>query len=149
MTRRLLATEVRAALCAAALAVTGSCGGSPTAPAAPALNLAGSWTGAWTYMAGGATVADTVTLTLNQNGVSVAGLWAAASGPGGQIVFEAGASVSGTVSFSQTLLSGVNCSATTTVSGTASSTSLQFNVGTLPQSGLCQWPPNQQFVFTR
>lgn len=142
---RVLATV----LCAAAFVGTGSCGGSPTAPAAPALNLAGSWTGTWSFVAGGAAVTDTVTLTLNQNGVSVGGLWAAASGPGGQLAFEAATSVSGTVSFSQTLLSGVNCSANTTVSGTASSTRLQLTVGTLPQSGLCQWPPNQQFAFTR
>jgi hypothetical protein len=99
-----------------------ACGGSTTTPAPTLLSLAGAWTGTWTFVSGGATVSDTVTLTLTQNpsGGSVGGQWSAAGGAGGTVSFPATADFTGTATISQTPLTGGNCSASTTITGTAS-----------------------------
>src|SRR5690349_13863842 len=60
-------------------AAASSCGDSPAAPAA-SLNLAGNWTGTWTFVSGGATVTDTVTMTVSQSGTSAGGQWNASGG---------------------------------------------------------------------
>lgn len=132
-----------------ALALGPSCGGSsPAAPTQP-LNLAGAWTGTWTFVTAGATVSDAASVTITQTGTSIGGLWTASNGPGGQLAFSAGTSISGTATISQVLLSGQVCTASTTLTGTASATSLQFTLGALASAGLCQWATNQQFSFTR
>jgi hypothetical protein len=136
-------------LLACSLAFSACNGRSPAAPAPVPLNLAGTWTGTWTFVSGGATVTDAATVTLAQTDTSAAGSWSSASGPGGQLAFTVGASVTGTISLSQTLLNGVNCSASTTVVGTATSTQLKFTLAALTPTGLCQWATNQQFTFSR
>ena len=128
--------------------VLAACGDSTTTPSPTPLNLAGTWTGTWTFVSGGATVTDTVTLTLVQSGESVGGQWAA-SGGGGTVSFAPTADFTGTATISQTPLAGANCSATTTITGTASASQIRFTLGTLTPVGLCQWATNQQFTFTR
>jgi hypothetical protein len=107
------------------------------------------WTGTWTFTSGGAIVSDTATVTLAQTGTSASGSWSAGAGPGGQLTLTIGANISGTISVSQTLLNGVNCSASTTVAGSATSTQISFTLVALAPTGLCQWATNQQFTFTR
>lgn len=128
-----------------------ACGGShsPASPSPAPLNLGGAWTGTWTFVTAGVTVTDSVSMTLTQTGSSAGGQWSAAGGAGGQVVLTPGASLSGTSSISQTLLTGQNCSASTTLSGTASATQMQFTLGPLAPAGLCQWATNHQFRFTR
>lgn len=137
---------------AATVVVAGSawaCGGSTTTPSPPALSLGGTWTGTWTFVAAGATVVDTVTLTLSQSGGTAAGQWSASSGPGGTISFPVGDTIAGATSISQTIITGPNCFAETTVTGTATATSLKFTLGPLTNAGLCQWAASHQFAFTR
>jgi len=127
-----------------------ACGGSsPAGPSPAPLNLSGTWTGTWTFVTAGVTVTDAVSMTLTHTGVSAGGQWSAAGGAGGQVILTPGASLSGTSSISQTLLTGQNCSASTTLSGTASATQIQFTLGTLTPAGLCQWATNHRFAFTR
>jgi hypothetical protein len=97
----------------------------------------------------GATVVDAVTLTLTQSSSTTGGPWSASGGAAGTISFATGATFTGTASISQTLLSGPNCSASTTLSGTASATSLQFTLESLTPAGLCQWAASHQFALTR
>lgn len=121
----------------------------PTGPDTPSLNLAGAWTGTWTFVSAGATVTDTVTMTLTQTGASVNGTWSAASGATGTVGFSAAATISGSASISQTLISGATCTASSTLAGTAATASVQFSLGTLTSSGLCQWASGHQFTFSK
>ena len=92
--------------------VAAACGcGSPGDPTPPALNLAGNWTGSWTFPSGGATVSDAVTMTVTQTGTSAGGQWTATGGAAGTVSFTAAENFTGTATISQTLLTGVNCSA--------------------------------------
>ena len=125
-----------------------SCG-SPAGPTPVVVNISGSWTGTWTFLTACVTVTDTVSVTFTQNGTSASGPWSSASGPGGQLNLMIGAGLSGSASINQTLLSGQNCSASTTVTGTATATRVQVTLGALQASGLCQWATNQEFVFAR
>lgn len=100
-------------------------------------------------MVAGATVVDAVTLTLTQSGSLAVGSWSAAGGAGGTISFSPGGTIAGTASISQTLISGPNCSATTSLTGTATATSVQFTLGPLTSAGLCQWAASHQFAFSR
>lgn len=129
--------------------VLSACGGSATNPSPTPLNLAGNWTGTWTFVSAGATVSDAVTMTVTQTGNSAGGQWTAASNVAGAISFTPTADFTGTASISQTLIVGGNCSASTTLTGTASATQIRFTLGTLTPVGLCQWATNQQFVFSR
>lgn len=129
--------------------VLAACGGSTTTPSPTPLNLAGTWTGTWTFVSGGATVSDTVTVTVTQSPASAGGQWSAAGGAAGTVFFTPTADFTGTATISQTPLAGANCSATTTITGTASASQIRFTLGTLTPVGLCQWATNQQFTFTR
>lgn len=136
------------ALLLAGCVALSSCGGSPTPPSA-SLELAGAWTGSWTFPSGGATVTDTVTMTVTQNGTSVGGQWSSAGGAGGTVAFTAAANFTGTANISQTLIIGGNCSATTTITGTAAPNQIRFTLGTLTPAGLCQWASSNQFTFVK
>lgn len=129
--------------------VLSACGGSPGNPSPTPLNLAGTWTGTWTFLSGGATVTDAVTMTVMQSGTSASGQWSATGGAAGTVAFSSTADFTGTASISQTLLSGVNCSASTPVTGTASASQIRFTLAALTPTGLCQWAANQQFTFNR
>ena len=135
-------------VCALALA---ACGDSPTPPSPTTLNLVGTWTGTWTFVTAGATVSDTVTMTVAQtpSSESVGGQWSAAGGAAGTVSFTPTADFTGTLTISQTLVTGGNCSASTTLTGTASASQIRFTLGTLTPTGLCQWATNQQFAFNR
>ena len=127
-----------------------ACGGSTTGPSETQLNLAGNWTGTWSFVSAGANVSDTVTMTVSQNGqTSAGGQWSAISNVAGTVSFTPTADFTGTASISQTLITGANCSATTTVTGTASANQIKFTLGTLTPTNLCQWATNHQFTFTR
>ena len=140
-----------------ALAVTGglalsACGGSTTTPSttpSTPLNLAGTWTGTWTFLSGGATVSDTVTMTLTQSDASASGPWSAAGGAAGTVAFATTADFTGTASIRQILINGVNCSSSTTLTGTATSNQIRFTLIALAPAGLCQWATNNQFTFSR
>ena len=115
------------------------------------LNLAGSWSGTWTFVTAGFTVSETVSMTVTQNGeTSAGGQWVTTSGAvAGTVAFPPTADFTGTANISQTLLNGVNCSATTTATGTATASQIRFTLGTLTPAGLCQWATNHSFTFTK
>jgi len=140
---------VIALIVACTLAVSGCGSDSPTTATPAPLNLVGTWTGTWTFMAAGATVTDAVTMTLAAAGTSVSGQWSSSSGASGTVVLTQTADVSGTATIGQTLLTGVNCSASTTLTGTASATQIRFTFAALAPTGLCQWGTNQQFTYGR
>ena len=140
--------RIRSALMLACGLALSSCGGSTTGPSEP-LNLAGNWTGTWTYISGGATVTDAVTMTVTMNGGSAAGQWSAAGNVAGTVSFTASTDFTGMASISQTLIIGGNCSTTTTVTGTASANQIRFTLGTLTPVNLCQWAASNQFTFSR
>ena len=138
------------ALLLACSLVLSACGGSTTGPSDTPLNLAGTWTGTWTFVSGGATVSDTVTMTVTQTGSSAGGQWSTGTGTvAGTVAFTPAADFTGTASISQTLIMGGNCSATTTLTGTASATQIRFTLGTLTPVNLCQWATSHQFTFNR
>jgi hypothetical protein len=138
-------------LMSAALGLSGSaCSEStPTGPSTPSLSLAGAWTGTWTFVSAGATVTDTVAMTLSQTGASVNGQWSSSGGASGTIGFSAAATISGSAAISQTLLTGATCTASTTLTGTATTTAIQFSLGSLSGTGLCQWATGHQFSFSK
>jgi hypothetical protein len=113
------------------------------------IDVAGSWSGTWQFQTGGATVTDSVTAQLTQTGTSASGTWAAAGGASGELSFTASASISGTLTISQTTVTGQTCSAMTTISGTASSSTISFTMTTPAASGICQWATGNQFSFQR
>ena len=141
----------RCALLLACGLVLSACGDSPTPPSPGPLNLAGTWTGTWSFVSAGTLVTDSVTMTVGQNPSSetVGGPWSATGGAAGTVSFTPTADFTGTASISQTLLTGVNCAGNTTVTGTASASQIKFTLGTLTPTGLCQWATNQQFTFSR
>ena len=126
-----------------------ACGSDSPGSPSPTLNLAGTWTGTWAFSSGGANVSDTVTMTLTQGGTAVSGQWSAAGGAAGTVSFTPTADFTGTASISQTLIGGGNCSASTTVTGTASANQIRFTLGALTATGLCQWATSNQFTFNR
>ena len=136
------------ALVIAACVLIASCGDSPTPPTTT-LNLAGAWTGTWTFTSGGAMVTDTVTMTVSQTGTSAVGQWSSTSGAAGTVTFTATEEFTGSAGLSQTLIIGGNCTASTTLTGTASMNQIKFTLGALTPTGLCQWAPSNQFTFTR
>ena len=137
----------RAFLVVFAFAIS-SCGDTPSGPS-ETMNLAGTWTGTWTFVSGGATVTDAVTMTISQNGTTAGGQRSATGGAGGTVQFSPAAEFTGTASISQTLIIGGNCSVSTTISGTASSNQIRITYGTLTPTGLCQWSASNQFTFSR
>ena len=128
-----------------------ACGNTTTTPSPTLLNLGGTWTGTWSFVSGGATVSDTVTMTLTQNpsSATVGGQWSATGNAAGTVSFAPTAEFTGTATISQTLITGGNCTATTTVTGTASTSQIQFTLGALTPAGLCQWAASNQFTFNR
>jgi hypothetical protein len=138
----------RLAACLLGALLVSHCGGG--SPSSPSLNLAGTWTGTWRYVAGGATVSEAVTATLTQSGDEASGTWMAESGASGQFQrLRAASSTSGSLTISVTALGLPPCTATASVSGTASATSLELGVSPIASSGTCQWAANQQFALTR
>jgi len=136
---------------AVALTLLTACGGgsAPSSPT-PTLNLAGTWTGTWQFVTSGATIVDTVTATLTQAGSTVSGTWTSESGATGQISnLAAQASVSGSLTISQPTLTGPACTATTSVSGTASASSIDLTLPQIPGSGACQWGSSMQFSLRK
>lgn len=138
----------RALLIVCGLMLSG-CGDSPGGPSTTQLELSGNWTGTWTFFSGGAIVTDTITMTVTQRETSATGQWSAAGGAGGTVAFTPAADFTGTASISQTLITGINCSASTTMTGTASSTQLRITFGPLVPTGLCQWSASNQFTLAR
>ena len=140
----------RVAIAVALMLVT-ACGGGSTSPSpTPALNLAGTWTGSWQFVTSGATIVETVTATLTQTGSTVSGTWTSESGATGQISnLAAQASVSGSLTISQPTLTGPTCTTTTSVSGTASASSIDLTVPQIPATGVCQWGSSMQFSLRK
>jgi hypothetical protein len=136
---------------AAAFITQLACGGSssPTSPTAN-LNLGGTWAGSWQFVTSGVAVSDAVTATFTQTGSSVSGTWRAESGASGQFPQLAPqASTSGTVTVSQTTITGTVCNGTASVTGTASASALELTVAQIPPSGLCQWASSMQFSLRK
>ena len=128
-----------------ALAMASGC----DSPTSPSVNLAGRWTGTWQFRAGGATVTDGVVATLTQSASGAAGSWTAASGASGEMTIAAGASISGTFSIAQTTFTGQVCTGSAALTGSATSSSLEFSVAAIPGSGACQWATDMQFSLRR
>ncbi len=126
-----------------------ACAGGCESDTSPSdIEVRGSWTGTWQFITGGVTVTDTATATLTQNGANAAGTWTAASGPTGDLSFMVGESISGTLTITQTTITGQSCTATTTLAGTASSVALDFTATVTP-TGTCQFAASNQFSFRR
>ena len=125
------------------LAWAAGCGGGPTSPTA--VNVAGNWTGTWKFVTSGVTVTDNVTAAFTQSGASVNGTWTAESGPTGSMSFQVGSTFTGSFTISQTTLGGATCTATATLSGQATSSSLEVTVVSIPASSTCSWASNHQF----
>ena len=146
-------TRRRAVLLALLIWVAPACGDSPTAPStntpAGTVEVAGDWSGEWTYSAAGVTVTDDVTVRLNQSGANVTGTWTAESGATGQISFVATASFAGSLTINQSLLGGSSCNASTNISGSASAAQLDFTLAAITSQGVCQWGTGNRFVLTR
>ena len=143
MTVRLLA----ALMAAAALALLAGGCGSPNSPGT--LALSGSWSGTWQFSTSGTVVTDTVTSTVSQSSTTATGNWTSTSGATGTFSFAVAANYSGTFTIKQTTISGFQCSASTTMSGTATSNAIDFTVGTLTPNGQCQWATGNQFALKR
>jgi len=139
-----------AVLAAVALAV--ACGDSPTEPGSMSqadVNVAGEWSGAWTFNAAGLSVTDDLAVSLSQSGGIVTGTWSATSGASGQIRFDATRPVSGTLTISQLLLGSTSCNGSTTIAGTASTDRIDITLADIPSQGVCQWGTGSRFVLTR
>ena len=129
-------------------ATLAACGGSPTGPGG--VSVAGNWSGTSQFVTAGVTVSDTVTATLTQDASGAAGgNWTAAGGASGRFTFTAGASISGSFTIQQTLLTGGICQATSTLSGSASSSVIDFTVPPISGTGLCQWASDQRFSLRK
>jgi hypothetical protein len=129
--------------------VAGGCGDSPTEPTQPQVNVAGDWSGTWTYEAAGLMVTDAVTMTLNQTDLTVTGTWTAESGASGRIDFEATTAVSGSLTINQSLLGSGSCNGATMIAGTASATRIDVTFVDIPPQGVCQWGTDNRIVVTR
>ena len=127
-----------------------ACGGdSPSSPS-PTLNLAGTWSGSFQFVTSGVTITDGVTATFTQSSTDVSGTWRAESGASGQFTQIAPrASTTGSVTISQTTLTGTVCNGTAAVTGTASASSLDLTVAQIPPSGICQWATSMQFSLRK
>jgi hypothetical protein len=143
MTARLARLAVLAGMCALAGA------GCDSDMSPSRTDVGGSWTGTWQFVTGGLTVTDAVTAMLTQNGTNATGTWTAASGPSGELTFAVGASITGTLTITQTTLTGQPCTATTTLTGTVTATTLEFTTTSPASTGFCQWAANNQFAFRR
>ena len=143
MTRARALRAVLVALCVACAA------GCESDMSPSDIQVRGSWTGTWQFVTGGVTVIDTATATLTQNGANATGTWTAASGPTGDLSFTVGETISGTITMTQTTILGQPCTATTTISGTASSTALDFTAAESPRTSICQFAVSNLFSFRR
>jgi len=130
-----------------------ACGDSPTQPSNDTppgtIDVAGEWSGSWTYTAAGVTVTDEVTMTLGMSGGMASGSWTAASGASGQVSFSSQATMSGTLTINQAVLGQSSCNGSTTIAGTAAGARLDFTVADIAPSGVCQWGTGGRFVVTR
>ena len=134
------------------LAGTLACGGSPPSSPSPntSLNLSGTWTGTFQFATSGVTITDNVSATLAQTGQDVTGTWRADSGVSGQLTrLTPQASTTGTMTISQTTLTGTVCSATANVSGSASASTIDLTVAQIPPAGVCQWANSMQLALRR
>lgn len=141
---------VRLAVAVALLVLTVACGDSPTAPASQAeVNVAGDWSGTWTFSAAGLSVTDDLSVSLSQSGATVTGSWSATGGASGQIRFDATRQVSGTLSINQVLLGSGSCNGSTMIAGTASADRIDVTLAEIPPQGVCRWGTGSRFVLTR
>ena len=146
--RRLLVRAPAAMAIALAMLATGCGGDSPTNPSG-SLNVSGSWTGTWQYVASGVTVTDDVSATLTQNGSSATGPWTSSSGATGQLSLSVATDLSGTITINQTPLASGACTASTAITGSATSSTLDFALGPMTGTGLCQWATDQRFALRK
>jgi hypothetical protein len=137
-----------AALATAVMTLAGCGGDSPTNPSG-SLSLSGNWTGTWQYVASGVTVTDDVTATLTQSGSSATGGWSSASGATGQLSLTVASDLSGTITITQTPLASNACTASTSLSGSATSSTMDFTLAPISGTGLCQWAASQRFVLEK
>lgn len=131
--------------CCGALASAGC--DSDTSPSDVALE--GTWNGTWQFVTAGVTVTDTVTAELTRSGANSTGTWAAESGPSGNVTLTPGEPLTGTLTINHTTITGQTCSATTNISGTATTSRIEFTTAEIPPSGICQWATSNRFSFRR
>ena len=139
------------------LILAASCGGSsPTTPATSSpsstSDVAGSWTGSWSFIASGATVTDTVHAVFTVSGAGIAGNWTSDSGPTGTMTFSSlppGTNVPGTFTIQTTTLSGVVCSAQASMYGVATATTLDVAIASIAGSAGCVWATDHRFSLKK
>jgi hypothetical protein len=137
----------RSVVAVVAWSIFGAGCASPTGP--DGFSVDGNWNGSWSFMSGGATVTDTITTAISQSGNSATGPWNAASGPSGTLTFTPTTSTSGSLTIMQTVITGQVCTATTTVTGTASGTRIELTLADFPTNSSCPWATMNRFVLTR
>jgi hypothetical protein len=113
------------------------------------IEVDGAWNGTWQFVTGGVTVSDAVTARLTQSGANASGTWTAESGPAGEISFAVGGPISGSLTITQTTLTGQTCTATTPLSGSATSSTIEFTTTDFTPSGICQWAASNRFTFRK
>lgn len=140
-----LAMCIAVLACMAALVGCGSAS-APTSPTST-LSVSGTWTGSFSYTTGGVTVTEDVTLTLLQPSLTASGTWSASSLATGTVSFPAAASVSGTFTISHPNIGSSACTGSSTISGSASASSLALNVANLTPTATCPWATGMKFTL--
>lgn len=134
--------------------LSAACGGSsPASPAVPSsLDVAGSWTGTWSFVASGVTVTDNVRAVFSGSGAGITGNWTSDSGPTGTMTFSSlpsGTNVPGTFTIQTTTLSGTACSAQASMTGVATGTTMEVTITSIAGTATCVWATDHRFSLKK
>jgi len=139
-----------------ALIFSASCGGSsPTTPApstSASADVAGNWTGTWSFVASGVTVTDNVRAVFTVGSAGITGSWTSDSGPTGTMTFSSlppGSNVPGTFTIQTTTLSGAACSAQASMTGVASGTTMEVAITSIAGTATCVWATDHRFSLRK
>jgi hypothetical protein len=136
------------------LILSASCGGSsPTSPAASSsADVAGNWTGTWSFVASGVTVTDNVRAVFTIGSAGIAGHWTSDSGPTGTMTFSSlppGTNVSGTFTIQTMTLSGAACSAQAPMTGVATGITMEVAIMSIAGTATCVWATDHRFTLKK
>ena len=135
------------------LILSAACGGSsPTTPAvSPSVDVAGNWTGTWSFVTSGVTVTDNVRAVFSVGGIGIVGTWTSDSGPTGTMTFStlpAGTNVPGTFTIRTTTVTG-ECSAQALMTGVATGTTMDVTITSIAGAATCVWATDHRFSLKK